>query len=164
MRILSWIAKGLLGLVAAALIALFAPRFFTDGPLGPIPGGPLKSGELFAFPVSDWSFAADVKEVEFQLENESISRTSWILVRAGAAYIPCGMCEPPTKRWHLKAQADGRATLRLDGKRYPVRLVRDDDPALAEFARAEVTRKYEVAPPGSGVTLFFRVESRAAGS
>jgi len=164
MKILGWIVKGLVALVVVALVALYAPRFFTDGPLGPIPGGPLKSGELFAFPVSDWSFATDVNEIEFQLENESISRTSWILVRAGAAYIPCGMCEPPSKRWHLKAQEDGRATLRIEGKRYPVRLTRDDDDSLREFARAEVARKYETGPPRSGVTLFFRVESRASGS
>jgi hypothetical protein len=164
MRILGWIAKALLVLVVLLLAALFLPRFFTDGPLGPIPGGPLKAGERFDFPVSDWSFAAEVKTIEFQLENESISRTSWILVRGGAAYIPCGACEPPLKRWQLAAQADGRATLRIDGKLYAVSLTRDDDASLPDFARAEVMRKYEVDARGSGVTLFFKVESRAAGS
>ncbi|MBM4382010.1 MAG: hypothetical protein FJ091_01450 [Deltaproteobacteria bacterium] len=164
MKVLRWLAKALFALVVLALVAVFAPRFFTDGPLGPIPGGPLKAGELFEFPVSDWSFAADVKQIEFQLENESISRTSWILVRGGVAYVPCGACEPPMKRWQLAAQADGRALLRIEGKLYPARLTRDDDASLREFARGEVMRKYGVDASGAGTTLFFRVDSRAAGS
>jgi hypothetical protein len=126
-----------------------------------IPGGPLRAGELFELPVSDWSFAADVGEIELQLESQTISRTTWILVRGGAAYVPCSLGSPPGKTWHKAAQVDGRAILRIAGKRYPVTLTRDDDPSLPEFARAEVTRKYGNIPPGTAGVMFFAVASRA---
>ena len=164
MKVVKWVLGIAAGLAVLALAAVFVPRFVTDGPLGPIVGGPIESGELFAFPVSDWSFATDVNTIEFQLENESISRTSWILVRDGAAFIPCGACEAPAKHWQQMAQQDGRAILRIDGKRYPVTLTRDDDPSLREFARGEVLRKYHVeASSAGGPVLFFRVKSRAMG-
>jgi hypothetical protein len=123
------------------------------------PGGPLRRGELFAFPVSDWSFAAGVKEIELQLASQRISRTTWILVRDGAAYVPSG----GSARWPALAVQDGRALLRIGGTRYPVTLARDDDPTLLEFARAEVQRKYGRAPSADGEVVFFQATSRAAG-
>jgi hypothetical protein len=162
MKLLTTIGKGLAALVVLGVVAFFAPRFVHDGPLGPIPGGPLRAGELFALPVSDWSFATDVAEIELQLESQGHSRTTWILVRGGAAYVPCSLGFPPGKSWYRDAQQDGRAVLRIGGKRYPVTLTKDDDPSLPEFARAEVTRKYGSPPPGAGGAMFFRVASRAA--
>lgn len=161
MKWLRVVALALAGLALVLAAAFFAPRFVHDGPLGPIPGGPLRAGELFTFPVSDWSFAADTQEIELQLASQSISRTTWILVRGGAAYVPCALGGP--KQWHLAAERDGRATLRIDGQRYPVTLARDDDPSLPGFARAEVERKYgRVAPGSTAGVLFFKVTSRAA--
>jgi hypothetical protein len=161
MRVLGVLGKILAAVAILAVVAFFSPRFLHDGPVGPIPGGPLRAGELFELPVSDWSFATDVKEIELQLESQPISRTTWILVRNGAAYVPCSLGFPPGKSWYKEAQVDGRATLRIDGKRYPVTLTRDDDAALPDFARAEVTRKYGSPPPGGGGAMFFRVTSRA---
>jgi len=158
LRVLGWIVGVL---VALAVVAFFAPRFVSDGPLGPLIGGPLRSGAFYELPVSDWSFATDVNEIALQLESQTISRTTWILVRDGAAYIPCSLGFPPGKTWYEDAQQDGRALLRIEGKRYPVTLTRDDDPSLAEFARAEVTRKYGNVPPSEGGVMFFRVTSRA---
>jgi hypothetical protein len=158
LRVIAWI----LGVsIVLGVVAFFAPRFIHDGPVGPIPGGPLRSGELYELPVSDWSFATDVKEIALQLESQRISRTTWILVRDGAAYVPCSLGFPPGKSWYRDAQQDGRALLRIEGKRYPVTLTRDDDPALAELARGEVTRKYGNAPPSDAGVMFFRVTSRA---
>ena len=157
-RVIGWILGGL---VALGVVAFFAPRFVSDGPLGPIVGGPLRSGEFYELAVSDWSFATDVKEIALQLESQSVSRTTWILVRDGAAYIPCSLGFPPGKSWYNDAQQDGRALLRIEGKRYPVTLTRDDDPTLSEFARGEVTRKYMNAPPSDAGVMFFRVTSRA---
>jgi len=160
MRGLGILAKVLAALGLVALAAFFAPRLF-DGPLGPIPGGPLRAGEVFAFPVSDWSFAADVPAIEMQLASQRISRTTWILVIGGAAYVPCNVGVPPGKSWYRLAQQDGRAVLRIEGKRYGVTLTRDDDATLAELARAEVRRKYGSAPSGGAEVLLFRVKSRA---
>jgi hypothetical protein len=161
MKLFATLGRILAALVVLAAAAFFAPRFVHDGPLGPIPGGPLRAGELFDLPVSDWSFATDVGEIELQLQSQRISRTTWILVRDGAAYVPCSLGFPPGKSWYRDAQADGRATLRIDGRRYPVTLAKDDDPTLAEFARGEVVRKYGNAPPSEAGVLFFRVASRA---
>ena len=158
LKALGWILGGLLAL---GVVVYFGARLH-DGPLALIPGGPLRSGELLELPVSDWSFAVDVGEIELQLESQSISRTTWILVRGGVAYIPCSLGFPPGKQWYVHAQQDGRGTVRIGGKRYPVTLTKDDDPSLAEFALAEVKRKYGNAPPSNAGVLFFRVESRAA--
>jgi hypothetical protein len=161
MGVLRVLAKILAALVVLGVVAFFAPRFVRDGPIGPIPGGPLRAGELVASPVTDWSFARDVLEIELQLESQGISRTTWILVRDGAAWVPCSLGFPPGKTWYEAAQRDGRAILRIEGRRYPVQLTRDDDRALADFARAEVERKYVNPPPGDAGALFFRVTSRS---
>src|SRR5262245_37456151 len=96
LRWLIRIAGGLVALVAL----LFVGARFHDGPLGPIPGGALASGELVSQPVGDWSFAKDVKEIELQLDAQDTSRTTWILVNEGQAYVPCSLGFPPMKSWH----------------------------------------------------------------
>jgi hypothetical protein len=160
MAIIRWLVRILAALVALVVLLLFGARFH-DGPLGPIPGGPLASGELVAEPVSDWSFARDVKEIELQLASQERSRTVWLLVHEGQAYVPCSLSFPPGKRWHKLADKDGRATLRIQGRRFPVTLSRTDDPALGDALRAEVVRKYgnNVPPEGGGVWIF-QVASR----
>jgi hypothetical protein len=154
----------MLGLVLAALallgLAVFFGARFHDGPLAIIPGGPLVAGESVATPTLDWSFAKDVGEIELQLDSQSRSRTTWILVRDGTAWIPCSLSFPPGKSWYHEAERDGRARLRIEGRLYPVTLTRDDDPTLAEFARPEVERKYGAPPPTGAGVLFFKLTSR----
>ncbi len=162
MKVMRAIGWGLGALVALGAVGFFAPRFVTDGPVGPILGGPLRSGDWFELPVSDWTFATDIAEVELQLEAQNVSRTTWILVKDGAAYIPCSLGTPPGKGWYKLAERDGRAIVRIDGKRYPVTLTQDADAGLLEFARGEVPRKYTVTPSAEGGVLFFKLESRAA--
>jgi hypothetical protein len=161
MKVLRAIGWTLGGLVALGVALYFGARLH-DGPLALIPGGPLRSGEFFDFPVSDWGFASDVSEIELQLESQGISRTTWILVRDGAAYIPCSLGFPPGKNWYNEAQRDGRAVVRIDGKRYPVTLTKDDDATLAPFALGEVKRKYGNPPPSDAGVMFFHMESRPA--
>lgn len=160
-----------LGWILGVLLALGASVYFgarlhdgplASGPLALIPGGPLRSGELVQLPVGDWAFAVDVDVIELQLESQNVSRTTWILVKDGVAYIPCSLGFPPGKKWYVHAQQDGRAVLRIEGKRYPVTLTKDEDPSFAEFALAEVTRKYGSPPPSDAGVLFFKVTSRAA--
>lgn len=142
-------------------VALYYGARFHDGPLAMIPGGPLVAGDFVEAPTSDWTFATDLSEIELQLESQSISRTTWILVRDGNAYIPCSLSFPPGKNWYEEAQRDGRAVLRIEGRRYRVLLTRDDDPTLAAFARPEVERKYGAPPPTDAGVLFFRLSSRS---
>jgi hypothetical protein len=78
--------------------------------------------------------------------------------------VPCSLGFPPGKRWHLAASQDGRAVLRIEGKRYPVTLTRAEaESGLAEALRAEVDRKYRRAPASDAGVWIFRVESRARG-
>jgi hypothetical protein len=163
MTLVRWLVRIAFALVVAIAL-LFVGARFHDGPLGPIPGGALKSGGVVTEPVVDWSFARDIREVELQLASEDGSRTVWILVDAGRAYVPASLSFPPGKRWHKEADKDGRATLRIEGRRYPVKLRRSDDPELAERMRAEVERKYGRVPPSEGGVWIFEVASRSDGA
>jgi len=159
MTILRWLFRGVVAL-AVLILALFLGARLHDGPLGPIPGGALASGEWVDPASPDWSFAKDVAEIELQLESQSTSRTTWILVRDAQAWIPCSLSYPPGKTWYQHVASDGRAVLRIDGKRYAVTLSQDADATLPDFARAEVTRKYGNPPPGDAGVIFFRLEPR----
>lgn len=162
--------RWLLRIVAAGvafLALLFLGARLHDGPLGPIPGGALEAGEEVTVPVTDWSFARDIGEIELQLTAQSRSRTTWILVHEGAAYVPCSLGFPPGKSWYRDALSDGRAVLRIEGKRYPVTLSKLDDAAteaLAPTIQSEVERKYGRAPPSEAGVWLFRVTSRAPAS
>jgi hypothetical protein len=163
MTLLRWLLRIIVGVIALVALLFFGSRLH-DGPLfGPIPGGPLESGELMSEPVPDWSFAKDVGEIQLQLAAQGISRTTWILVFDGKAYVPCSLGFPPGKSWYKDAEKDGRAILRIDGKRYPVTLTKLDDAVVQQMGdtvRAEVTRKYKTAPPSDAGVWLFEVASR----
>lgn len=160
------IVKGLVILVVVLVVAIgaaFAGARFHDGPLGVIPGGPLVKGELVTQPQTDWSFAKDVQEVEMQLAYENTSRTTWILVKDGTAYIPCSLAFPPGKRWHKAADQNGEAIVRIAGKRYPVTLKRVMDETLAREIGEVALAKYPAAARSrEGGAWFFKLEPRAA--
>jgi hypothetical protein len=156
-----WLVRLVLGIAVLAAAGYFGARLH-DGPLGPLLGGPLRAGELVSEPVADWSFAKDVAEIELQLASQSRSRTVWILVHDGRAYVPCSLGYPPGKTWYRHAAEDGRATLRIAGRRYPVTLTRVEDESLAQALRAEVERKYPRVPPTDAGVWVFRVASRPA--
>jgi hypothetical protein len=162
MTALRWLLR-----IAAVVVALFALVFFAarfhDGPLGPIPGGPLAAGDLVAEPVADWSFVKDTGEIELQLDAQPRSRVTWIFYLDGKAYVPCSLGFPPGKNWHHLAAQDGRATLRIDGKRYPVTMTRLDDAAaqvIGPAARAELERKYGDLPASDAGVWLFEIASR----
>lgn len=161
MTVLRWIIRVVVGLALLIVVAFFGARFL-DGPLGPIPGGALVNGVLVSEPVADWSFAKDVPEIALQLASQSQSRTTWILVSDGKAYIPASTEYPPGKTWHRKALEDGRATLRIDGKLYPVTLAKVEDPLSVATVRDVASRKYPSRPPGDA--WLFQVTSRSGGA
>lgn len=157
-------ALKILGAVAAALVLCVGVTFvaarFHDGPIGLIPGGALSAGEVVSGAVEDWSFAEGVETIELQLDGEDTSRTTWILVSGGRAFIPCSLGFPPGKRWHLRADRDGRAVIRVQGRRYPVTLSRISDPGLEGQLKAIVSSKYGGGPPSSAGVWFFSIGSR----
>lgn len=153
----------ILGGIGVALILVIAVLFvgarFHDGPIAMIPGGPLSSGEIVSEPVGDWGFAEEVELVEFQLDVDETSRTSWILVSDGRAYIPCSLDFPPGKNWHHRADQDGDAVVRILGKRYPVTMKRISTPTLDPKLEAIVSSKYGGAPSSADV-WFFELNAR----
>ncbi len=137
---------GLLAVLVLAIVVLLAGARFADGPLAIIAGGPFTSGDLVTGPEPDWSFVADIQEVEFQLVDPARSRTTWILEHDGKAYIPCGYMTTwwgrIWKRWPIEVEKDDRAILRIDGKLYERRLVRiEKGPMLAPLL-AQLGHKY----------------------
>jgi hypothetical protein len=152
MIVFRWLLRLVLVLAIGIAALAFVARFL-DGPIGPLPGGPLRAGVFVSEPVTDWSFAASEQEVELQLDAQSLSRTTWILVHEGRAFVPAATGFPPGKTWHQAALADGRALLRIAGKRYPVTLTKVDDPVLAAAVRRVAETKYPQRPNGE-VWLF----------
>ena len=159
MRVLK-ILGGIVLVLLVGIAGLFVAARFHDGPLAIIPGGPLSSGELVSAPVADWGFAESIDTIELQLAEDDTSRTVWVLVKEGRAFIPCSLGFPPGKTWHHRADQDGRAIVRVLGKRYPVVLKRLSDPPLESDLEAIVVAKYGGAPPSDAGAWFFSVESR----
>jgi len=159
------IVKILVGILLAPLLALggvYVLAGFNDGPWAVIPGGPLVAGELVGDPVTDWGFARSIEEIELQLDGGDRSRTTWILVNDQGAFIPCSLGFPPGKEWHLTADQDGRAIVRISGKRYPVTLKRVQDEALRAGLKKLAAAKYSGGPPGESETWFFRLDPGSA--
>jgi hypothetical protein len=161
MRIVRWLGIAI-GIVVLFVVAIFVAARFHDGPLGLAPGGPLVAGEVVAAPVGDWAFAADIDTIELQLDGESSSRTTWVLVSEGRAFIPASLSFPPGKRWHKTADQNGAAWVRIAGQRYPVTLTRTQDEALRATLIGIVGGKYGGGPSGEDGTgvWFFEVASR----
>ena len=162
MRVLRWLAIAV-GVLVLFVASIFVVARFHDGPLGLAPGGPLVAGEIVATPVGDWGFATDVETIELQLDGESSSRTVWVLVSDGRAYIPASLSFPPGKRWHKTADEKGAAWLRISGQRYPVTLTRVQDEALRTKLIGVVGQKYTGGPPGELGVGLVEVASRASG-
>lgn len=162
-RVLRWFGLGAAALVAVACLVAVAARF-SDGPIGPFPGGPLVAGELVRDPAPDWSFARDTGSIELEVNPESPrSRTVWLAVVGGVLYVPCGF--PETKTWPHQALRDGRVVLRIDGRRYERQAVRETDSELLRRLGAEVARKYGVGDEEAAVAgedvWFFRIDPRS---
>ena len=163
MRWLRWLGFGVLGLAAVMIVIAVIARF-SDGPLGVWAGGPLESGEWVA--ERDLSFVAAISTIEFQLLEPPRSRTVWVVVHEGDAYIPCGLPNFRLwKQWPHEAMEDGRAILRIEGKRYERQAVRVTDRATIDAVADEVARKYGVGGAGAADDSFwvFRLDARPDG-
>jgi hypothetical protein len=167
MKILKWFAR-IAGIIVLLGIALVLAARFGDGPSGPLTGGPLRAGELITSD-PDWTFARDIMEMELQLVDPPRSRTVWLQVHDQKLYVVSGYMNSTLgkiwKKWPAQAIDDGRAVIRIDGKRYERQLVRilDDQPLLAAIS-AEVERKYgaplRAEMAASGDAWFFALEPR----
>ena len=140
---------GLLVLIPVfALGALAVSTRLSDGSSVIFAGGPLVTGEMVTGPEPDWSFVRDVRVFELQLLNPPRSRTLWIVEHEGKLYLNSnymgGVRERLWKRWPGQAERDGRAIMRIEGKRYERNLVRIKTGPIVEGVTTEFTRKYGV--------------------
>ena len=169
MRVLKWLG-GAIGVVVLLAVGLVVAARFGDGPIAIIPGGPLQAGELVTGAEPDWTFARDIAEMEFQLVDPPQSRTIWLQVHDKKLYVVSGYMNSTVgklwKQWPAQALEDGRAVIRIDGKRYErqLRRILDDRPVLEGIA-AEINRKYG-APltadmAATGDAWFFALEPRS---
>ena len=153
------IVRGLgiiLGLFVLMIVVVLVAARFADGPIVIIAGGPLESGELVTGSEPDWSFVRGVQEIELQLLSPPRSRTTWVLEHDGRIFVPCGYLDSTLgriwKKWPIEAQEDGRALVRIEGKRYERQLARVTDPATFEAVTARIRPKYGVDAKGNSVT------------
>lgn len=140
------IALCLLLIPVAAIATAGAKQRFADGPNRVFSGGALIAGELHTGPDPDWSFVNQISTIEMQLLEPPQSRRIWIAEHDQKIYVWSGYMSTLVgrmwKSWPLQAQRDGRAVLRIDGKRYERRLVRIQSGDELDGITAAITNKY----------------------
>lgn len=162
-RLLKLVGYGGLALVVLFFAVALGARF-ADGPLGPFPGGALR-GPVEAAPVRDWSFAGDHTTLELQVDpTRPRSVTTWLLVHDGSLYVPSGFAAEKT--WPGLAVRDPHVVVRIDGRLYPCRAERVEDPALRAELLAALADKYELGELGDAAegTWLFALHSQPEGS
>ena len=136
----------LLLIPVTAVLTAAAKQRFADGSNRVFSGGPLVSGELHAGPEPDWSLTDDIQTIDLQLLDPPRSRTIWIQAHDGKIYVFSGFMSTAVgrlwKRWPVQAERDGRAVLRIDGRRYERQLVRIESGAALEGITSAIRDKY----------------------
>ena len=144
-RVLTVVGCLLLIPVTAVLTAAAKQRF-ADGPNRLFSGGPLVAGELHAGPEPDWGFVDDVQTIELQLLDPPRSRRIWAAEHDGRLYVWSGYMGTAVgrlwKKWPVQAERDGRAVLRIDGRRYERQLVRIESGEVLDGVAAAIRAKY----------------------
>ena len=136
----------LLLIPVTAVVTAAAKQRFADGPNRLFSGGPLVAGELHAGPEPDWSFVEDIPTIELQLLDPPRSRRIWTQEHDGKLYVWSGymgtMVGRMWKKWPIQAERDGRAVLRIDGRRYERRLVRIESGEVLDGITGAIRAKY----------------------
>ncbi len=153
-----WFGYAVIG-VAVVTTGMFVAARFMDGPFGMIPGGSFRSGTPAPYP-EQWTFAEPIEIIEMQLDGGDTSRNVWIVVHEERAYLPANLGFPPGKNWHLDADQDGVAQLRIETRLYDVDLRRISDVTQATQVFASLEAKYPSGAPEGVEYWFFAVEPR----
>ena len=131
--------------VTAVTTAAVKQRY-ADGPNRLFSGGPLVAGELHAGPEPDWSFVEDIGTIELQLLDPPRSRRIWTTEHDGKLYVWSGYMGTAVgrlwKRWPVQAMQDGRAVIRIEGKRYERQLVRIESGEMLDGISSAIRDKY----------------------
>ena len=131
-------------LLALIVVGIAVSTFarFQDGPVGAVAGGALTSGEWVETAGLDWSFAADVDTIEFQLLAPPRSRTVWIVYHDNSLFIPCALPNFTLwKQWPHEALAEGVLPERFPSRRHsgvPARLAANARPPYGVVSDASL--------------------------
>ena len=167
------VAVGVLLLVPVVAIGtLLVASGYADGASPLFGGGELASGELVRGAEPDWSVAHDLPTIELQLLDPPRSRVIWIVEHQGKPYVISGYMGSTIgrlwKRWPAQAERDGRAIVRIAGKRYERTLKRIKIGPVVEGVAAELRRKYQYAVTAAdieaGTTWLFELAPRDPGT
>ena len=136
----------LLSIPVAAVTTAAVKQRFADGPNRLFSGGALVAGDMYAGPEPDWSFVRDIPTIELQLLDPPRSRRIWTTEHDGRLYVWSGYMGTAVgrlwKHWPVQAERDGRAVLRIEGKRYERRLVRIESGEVLDGIAAAIRDKY----------------------
>ncbi len=119
-----------------------------DGPSILFPGGELTSGTIYNGPEPDWSFTSDIQTIELQLDESMTSRLVWAVPVNGRLYVVSGymgsILGRMWKHWAIEAdEGDGAAVVRINGIRYPRRLIRVFQGGELDGVASVLTNKYD---------------------
>lgn len=147
LKILLQVVGVLVVVFAAALVTLRIEHRNADGPSILFPGGAFTTGELYTGPEPDWAFTDDIQVIELQTDDPLSSRRTWIMESGGRIYVPSGYMRSFLGRiwkdWAFQAAAgDGAGEIRIDGVRYPRRLVRITEGEALDGVVAKMRQKY----------------------
>jgi len=145
----------LLFIPVTAVITAAVKQRFADGPNRVFSGGPLESGDLHTGSEPDWRFVSEVPTIELQLLEPPLSRRIWTAEYDGKLYVWSGYMGTAVgrlwKRWPVQAERDGRAVIRIDGKRYERQLVRIKSGEILDGICEAILSKYPSATTRAAV-------------
>ena len=147
------------GATALAVAAVAVAARFSDGPIGPFPGGAL-SGTVDADPYPDWRPAGSTVELEIRPDDPWSLRT-YAIPYGRELYVPSFQAE--RRRWVPVALADPRVRVRLGGRLYERRLERVEDAATRTRLVELMAQLHGWAPDGiagDDTTWYFRLAPR----
>ena len=131
LNLLKRIVLGLCILILVSITAIGTSALkarFSDGPTRLFSGGPLTSGPLISEPEPNWQFTDQIESIELQHFDPRTSRRVWVTHYDGKIYVFSGRTDTLLGRlwytWPLHAAEDGRAIVRIDGKRCRRQLLR----------------------------------------
>lgn len=145
--------------MALAVGVVAAAARFSDGPVGPFPGGAL-SGAVDPDPSPNWRAAGSTIELEIRPADPWSLRT-YAIPYGRDLYLPSFQAE--RRRWVPVALADPRVRVRLENRLYERRLERVDDPATRARLIELMAQLHGWDPDGIAgrdTTWYFRLAPR----
>ena len=148
-KIIGQVVGFILVIFVMALVTLRFQYSEADGPSILFPGE--MTSRTSTGPEPDWSFTDEIYTVDLQLNDPMASRRIFIIESEGKIYVASGYMRSFLgriwKEWAFEADAgNNEGVLRINGIRYPRKLVRITDGDALDGVAAKLATKYGGAP------------------